>query len=84
MAKLEVFHIASVAHQSSYKYASKAIGDGFIKKSADSADCHLLVANLEDFHIASVAYQLSIKLQISTASKSLYRPNFVNYRPFKY
>ena len=62
MAKLEAFHIASVAHQSSYKFASKANGDDFIQKSADSADGQLHVAKLEVFHKAIVAHQLSYKL----------------------
>ena len=62
MAKLEAFHIASVAHQSSYKFASKANGDGFIQKSADSADDQLCMVKLEVFYKASVAYQSSYKL----------------------
>ena len=62
MAKLEAFHVASVAHQSSYEFASKANGDGFIQKSADSADGQLHVAKLKVFHKASVAHQSSYKL----------------------
>jgi len=62
VAKLEAFHIASVAHQSSYKFASKANGDGFIQKPADSADGQLCLATLEVCHIASVAHQSSYKL----------------------
>ena len=61
VAKLEAFHIASVAHHSSYKFAFKANGDGFIQKSADSADGQLQVAKLQVFCIASVAHKTSYK-----------------------
>ena len=59
VAKLQVFHIASVAYQSKCKLGPKANSDGPSQKSADSAEGQLQAAKLQVFHIASVAHKSS-------------------------